>query len=101
MAGRPHIKCLCFYHPDDDAGAEGEQSEKLRTLFDAARKVGRELLIEIIAGKHGRARRRHGRARAGRDSTTLGIKPDWWKLEPQASRAAWAAIDAVIATNDP
>ena len=31
----------------------------------------------------------------------LGIKPDWWKLEPQASPAAWAAIEGVIARNDP
>ena len=27
--------------------------EKLRTLYEAARTVGRELLVEIIAGKHG------------------------------------------------
>ena len=30
-----------------------------------------------------------------------GLKPDWWKLEPQASRGAWAAIDAVIEARDP
>src|SRR5690606_15401338 len=30
-----------------------------------------------------------------------GLKPDWWKLEPQASQAAWAAIDGVIAARDP
>ncbi len=47
------IKCLCFYHPDDPAELKAEQSEKLRALFEAARKVGRELLVEIIAGKHG------------------------------------------------
>ena len=32
--------------------------------------------------------RRHRRARAG-ELYALGIKPDWWKLEPQASPAAW------------
>jgi hypothetical protein len=47
------IKCLSFYHPDDPAELKEEQSQKLRTLYEAARKVGRELLIEIIAGKHG------------------------------------------------
>ena len=31
----------------------------------------------------------------------LGIKPDWWKLEPQVSASAWAAIEAVITENDP
>ena len=30
-----------------------------------------------------------------------GLKPDWWKLEPQASRRAWAEIDRVIEARDP
>ena len=29
------------------------------------------------------------------------MKPDWWKLEPQASAEAWRAIDDVIAARDP
>ena len=57
-------------------------------------------MVEIIAGKHGAV---------GDDTVAsvlerlygLGIRPDWWKLEPQASAAAWAAIDRAIATNDP
>ncbi|PBC08517.1 5-dehydro-2-deoxygluconokinase [Mesorhizobium sp. WSM3859] len=94
------IKCLCFYHPDDPEELKVEQQQKLRALFEAARKVGRELLVEIIAGKHGKL-----------DDTTipraldelyaLGIKPDWWKLEPQASAGAWAKIEQVIVRNDP
>ncbi len=32
---------------------------------------------------------------------TPELKPDWWKLEPQASVAAWQAIDATIAARDP
>ena len=31
----------------------------------------------------------------------MGIKPDWWKLEPQAAPAAWANIDGVIEARDP
>jgi 5-dehydro-2-deoxygluconokinase len=31
----------------------------------------------------------------------LGIRPDWWKLEPQPDAAAWHAIDCVIAEQDP
>ncbi|MBL0371126.1 5-dehydro-2-deoxygluconokinase [Rhizobium sp. KVB221] len=94
------IKCLCFYHPDDPESLKKEQQQKIRALFDAARKVGRELLVEIIAGKHGTL-----------DDTTisrslselyaLGIKPDWWKLEPQHSPNAWRNIEKVIADNDP
>ena len=31
----------------------------------------------------------------------IGIRPDWWKLEPQPSPSAWQRIEAVIAANDP
>jgi 5-dehydro-2-deoxygluconokinase len=93
------IKCLCFYHPDDPAELKAEQQQKLRTLFEAARKVGRELLIEIIAGKHGKLDE-DTIPRALEELYALGIKPDWWKLEPQASAGAWKKIEAVITRND-
>jgi 5-dehydro-2-deoxygluconokinase len=94
------IKCLCFYRPDDPPALKAEQQEKLRGLFDAARKVGRELLIEIICGKQGPLAD-DTVATALEDLYALGIKPDWWKLEPQASPAAWNAIASVIKCNDP
>ncbi len=94
------IKALCFYHPDDAPEIKNGQQQKLLALYQAARKVGRELLIEIIAGKNGPL-----------DDTTiataleevyaLGIKPDWWKLEPQASITAWRNTEAVINRIDP
>ena len=94
------IKVLCFYHPDDTAELKKTQIDKLRSAYDAARKVGRELLIEIIAGKHGTIGT-DTVARALSEIYDAGLKPDWWKLEPQASSAAWAAIDAVIEARDP
>ena len=94
------IKVLCFFHPNDAADLRAAQIGKLRAAFDAARKIGRELLVEIIAGKHGEL---HDDtvARALTEIYDAGIKPDWWKLEPQASKGAWAAIDEVIAERDP
>ena len=94
------IKVLCFYHPDDPYELKRLQIDKLRAAYDAARKVGRELLIEIIASRHG-AMGDDTVARALGEIYDTGIKPDWWKLEPQASRAAWSAIDQVIETRDP
>ncbi|MGH6891024.1 MAG: PfkB family carbohydrate kinase, partial [Dongiaceae bacterium] len=94
------IKCLCFYHPDDPEALRQEQEERLLTLHDAARTAGRELLVEIIAGKHGTLN----------DDTVasilhrlydLGIRPDWWKLEPQATRNAWQRIGGEIRARDP
>jgi 5-dehydro-2-deoxygluconokinase len=94
------VKCLAFYHPDDPAELKTEQAQKLRTLYEATRKVGRELLIEIIAGKHGRLDDMTV-PRALEELYALGIKPDWWKLEPQASSKAWSNIGATIAKHDP
>jgi 5-dehydro-2-deoxygluconokinase len=94
------IKCLCFYHPDDPEALKKEQQQKIRALFDAARKVGRELLVEIIAGKHG-VLDDTTISRALTELYDLGIKPDWWKLEPQHSTAAWKNIEKAINDNDP
>ena len=94
------IKCLCFMHPDDRPDLTARQDRELLRLQDAARTVGRELLVEIIAGKNG----------VLGDTTIagvidrlygIGIKPDWWKLESQPSAAAWSAVSEVIARNDP
>ncbi|WVT73522.1 5-dehydro-2-deoxygluconokinase [Sinorhizobium chiapasense] len=94
------IKVLSFYHPDDPAELKAQQVAKLRSAFEAARKVGREILIEIIAGKHG-SLDDQTIPRALTELYDAGLKPDWWKLEPQASRGAWGAIDAVIEARDP
>ncbi len=94
------IKCLALYHPDDDPWLKAEQGRTLRGLHDAARRLGREFLVEIIAGRHG-GLEGDAVARALRDLYELGIRPDWWKLEPQASREAWAAIGEVIGRKDP
>ena len=94
------IKVLCFFHPEDSQDLRHEQIGKLRSAFDAARKIGRELLVEIIASKHGQTHD-DTMARALTEIYDAGIKPDWWKLEPQSSAAAWAAIDGVIETRDP
>ncbi|WP_020593399.1 bifunctional 5-dehydro-2-deoxygluconokinase/5-dehydro-2-deoxyphosphogluconate aldolase [Kiloniella laminariae] len=93
------IKCLCFYHPNDPADLREQQEQSLLRLYEAARRVGRELLIEIIAGKHG-ALKDDTIPIAMRRFYDLGIKPDWWKLEPQTSKTAWQNIGAVIAEND-
>ncbi|MCB8876085.1 bifunctional 5-dehydro-2-deoxygluconokinase/5-dehydro-2-deoxyphosphogluconate aldolase [Acidisoma silvae] len=93
------VKCLCFYHPDDPEELRLRQERELARVYDACRRTGRDVLIEIIAGKHGPLL----------DDTIprvinrlydLGMKPDWWKLEPQKSAAAWGQINAAITTRD-
>ena len=94
------LKVLCFYHPDDSAALKAEQIATLRTAEDAARRVGRDLLVEIIASKNG-AMDDTATARAMTELYAAGLRPDWWKLESQPSAKAWQAIDAVIARHDP
>ena len=94
------IKCLAFYHPDDPQDLKTEQANKLRDLYTTARKVGRELLVEIIASKNG-PMNKSTIARVMAELYTIGIKPDWWKLEPQADSAAWDEISDTIDNYDP
>jgi 5-dehydro-2-deoxygluconokinase len=94
------IKCLCFYHPDDSADLKAKQERELLRLYDAARSLGRELLVEIICGKHG-ALTDDTSAQVMRRLYDLGIKPDWWKLEAQKTALAWKNIDHAIEVNDP
>jgi len=94
------LKVLCFWHPDDLPSMKGVQLVKLRTAYEAARKVGRDILIEVIASKAGPVDGETA-ARALAELYDAGLKPDWWKLEPQTEAGAWDAIDQVIEARDP
>jgi 5-dehydro-2-deoxygluconokinase len=94
------VKVLCFCHPDDDAEMWARQEETLLRLFTAARRNRLEFLLEVIPSK----------VAPVEDDTTarivdriyaLGIHPDWWKLEPFRTDAAWAAACDAITRHDP
>ncbi|SDF27489.1 5-dehydro-2-deoxygluconokinase [Salipiger thiooxidans] len=93
------VKCLCFYHPDDDAETRASQEDTVRRLFHAARRNRLEFLLEVIPSKV---------AEASADTTArvierfyeIGVYPDWWKLEPMRSDAAWRAACAAIERHD-
>ena len=93
------IKCLVFYRPDDDQALNLEQIRKLQGLQDAARRLNRELLIEVIAGRHGPLAE-DTVARALEELYAAGLTPDWWKLEPQKSKAAWRNIARAVEAGD-
>ncbi len=93
------VKLLCFYHPDDMAQFKAQQEETVSRLFAAARRNRLEFLLEIIPSKAG----------AVDDDTTarvierfyeIGVYPDWWKLEPMKTKAAWANACDAITRND-
>jgi 5-dehydro-2-deoxygluconokinase len=94
------VKCLCFYHPDDPPELKERQEAMLLAVHDACRTTGRELLLEIIASKHGPMTDRTTADALAR-LYDLGVKPDWWKLEPQTSAAGWRAVERAIEAGDP
>lgn len=94
------VKCLVHYHPDDEPQLRARQERQLLRLFDACRKTRHELLIEVIvpAGKPVDV---ETVALAMRRIYAIGVRPDWWKLEPATDPAAWRHIQAAIDEYDP
>jgi 5-dehydro-2-deoxygluconokinase len=94
------VKCLVYYHPDDEEELRAAQDRQLLRLFDACRKTHHELLMEVILPA-GMESTRSTVAEALRRIYALGVRPDWWKLEPMADTEAWRQIEAVIMDCDP
>lgn len=93
------VKVLCFCHPGDDAQTRADQEAAVKRLFEASRRNNLEFLLEIIPSKVGPVN----------DETTavliqqfydIGVFPDWWKLEPMTTPAAWSNTIAAIEKND-
>jgi 5-dehydro-2-deoxygluconokinase len=97
---REHVvKVLCFYHPDDTDEMKAAQEDTVVRLFHSCRRNNLEMLLEVIPSK----------VAPTNDSTTpdiiqrfydLGVYPDWWKLEPFKTEAAWAGAVDAISRND-
>jgi 5-dehydro-2-deoxygluconokinase len=94
------VKVLCFCHPEDAVDMRAEQEAVITRLFHACRRNRLEMLLEVIPSKVGPVD----------DMTTarlierfydIGIYPDWWKLEPMQTAAAWKATCDAITTRDP
>ncbi|HET8728247.1 MAG TPA: 5-dehydro-2-deoxygluconokinase [Alphaproteobacteria bacterium] len=94
------VKCLVFYHPDDPAALRGEQERQLSILSDACRQTRHELLLEVIPSRT-TAPNGYVVAQVLERFYDLGIRPDWWKLQPPSNESGWAAITAVVERRDP
>jgi 5-dehydro-2-deoxygluconokinase len=94
------VKCLVRYHPDDPEMLRQRQEERLLCLYSASRETRHELLLEVIASPYGDIER-DTTARVLERIYDLGIRPDWWKLEPSTEPATWAAIQDTIRRRDP
>jgi len=79
---------------------KASQEDTIVRLARAARANGLELMLEVIASGDGPMA----------DGTTaeviqrfydLGVRPDWWKIEPMAGDAAWSLACGAVERNDP
>lgn len=93
------VKVLCFCHPDDTPDLRARQEETVRRLFASARRNRLEFLLEIIPSKVGAVNDTTA-ATLIRQFYAAGIYPDWWKLEPMRSEAAWQNAIAAIEEHD-
>ena len=94
------VKCLAFYHPDDPRELRQRQEERLKSLQADCDELGRELLLELIVPSQSAAIDDHTTARALTRLYNLGVRPAWWKLQPQ-SEPSWRALVSVIERRDP
>jgi 5-dehydro-2-deoxygluconokinase len=94
------VKVLCFYHPDDTAEMKAEQEAVVTRLFNACRRNRLEFLLEVIPSKVGPVTDRATADIINR-FYEIGIYPDWWKLEPMKTEAAWKAASDAITAHDP
>jgi 5-dehydro-2-deoxygluconokinase len=94
------VKCLVFYHPDDDIELRLQQEGRVRQLYADCAALDRKLLLEVIATSSGHPCDEHTVANVQRRFYNLGVYPAWWKLEPQ-SREGWQEITTVIQHYDP
>ncbi|HEY2275600.1 MAG TPA: 5-dehydro-2-deoxygluconokinase [Steroidobacteraceae bacterium] len=92
--------CRCQYHLQDPRELREAQERNLLRLAAACRAQGRELLLEISSGGAG-ALQGDTDARALTRLYELGIRPDWWALEPQRRDTSWESCARVIGASDP
>lgn len=93
------VKCLLFAHPGDDAALWAAQLDTVHRLFVAARRNRLEFLLEVIPSKVGAVDDRTT-AEVIRRVYAAGIFPDWWKLEPLSTQAAWSQAVSAIEASD-
>lgn len=94
------VVCRCQYHPQDSRELREAQERALLRLAAACRVQGRELALEVSPGGAG-ALRPDTEARVLSRLYELGIRPDWWVLEPQRRDLSWESCARVIGASDP
>jgi len=95
------VKVLCPYRLDDDEETRAHHEQMIQRLNRACRHTGHEWLLEIITARNGRIPEFDSIATIMQRFYELGVKPDWWKLEPGKDESYWQNVGRVIDDYDP
>ena len=94
------VKVVCRYHPDEPDGMKVGREGTIARVARAARANGLELLLSVIASPLAPVAD-HTIADIIQRFHDLGVRPDWWELEPMRDDASWSRTCAAVARNDP
>lgn len=92
------VKCLVFFHPEDNHALRLEQEKQVQEVYTACCKSGHEMLLEIILPAD-MERDDALYLRVMQRFYNLGVKPDWWKLPPMQTES-WQTAEALINERD-
>ncbi len=92
------VKCLVFFHPEDNHALRLEQEKQVQEVYTACCKSGHEMLLEVILPAD-MERDDALYLRAMQRFYNLGVKPDWWKLPPMQTES-WQTAEALINERD-
>ena len=94
------VKVLCPYRLDDDSATRQHHEQLILKLDHACRFTGHQWLLEIITAREVSSPAFDQVSSIMQHFYDLGVKPDWWKLEPALNHAYWLSVGEVIDKND-
>jgi 5-dehydro-2-deoxygluconokinase len=94
------VKVLCPFRLDDDAATRQHHQQLIIKLDQACRFTGHQWLLEIITARQDNSPAFDQVAAIMQHFYDLGVKPDWWKLEPALNHDYWRGVGEVIDAND-
>ena len=94
------VKVLCPYRLDDTPEIRAHHDKLMLDLDRACRITGHQWLLEIITARDGGAPLFDQVPGIMRHFYDLGVKPDWWKIEPSIDTEYWQQAGQLIEQYD-
>ena len=89
------VKLLCYFNPKDTESIKIKQERSLISLYRSCRQNNLEFLLEIITSKECEAND-EDILNVVNNIYRIGVRPDWWKLEPLKEKENWLKLEELI-----